>query len=602
MGNIKILIKVTAFAFLLSIISSVLFAQKTPNVSELQKTEKELNIPSCLYQLYADVSEKGISKPKAIYNKGLIGNSKGEVNLIVQNTSGKEAMSKNLAEANGASFDASWRKYSSIFVAPENIISFYKNLPKNFRAEPAYPPENNNEGPEHTKSDSYIAAGGTGEGLRVGIIDGGYELYGNAVDADAVPEEYIGWNFTSTSFFADSEHGTACTETVFDHVPDAAYWLFKIENLVHLGASVDTCIANEINVISHSMSWGLQPWNDNEGAACEAVTAATDNDILFFVSAGNYAQCHWRGDFIDSDGNDFHEWEGDDESNGIVVPANRRIRVMLRWDTNPGITDLDLILTDSDVNTITSSTNSGNDFEMVTFNNWSAENVTVHVWVERFSGNLSPELQIVAMGVGGPFQHVVSEGSILSPSNSTEPNCLVVGAVHINNYENGIIESYSSLGPTPSGNIKPDITGPTGTTTIAYGGQFTGTSCSTPNLAGTALALWSTDTELEPSAIRYLMLEMAGTYNDWGDQGEDNIFGMGGGELLPYANNTLWIDRRYNNQVGNRNAPYYFVEDALNAMIPGGRLVFFGQSYPENIILEKPLLIQSLHYNAYLGN
>ncbi len=602
MKNNKVKLKIAVIALLCSIISSALFAQKAPDISKLPKPEKELNIPSCLYQLYADVSEKGASKQEAIYKQGLIGNENGEVNIIIENISGKEAFSKDMALAEEATWDASWKNYTSLYLPPEKIKAFFESLPKNYKANAAYPPDYNDEGPEYTKSDSYIAGGGTGEGFKVGIIDAGWVRYDDALDEDAVPVEYESWDLTGFGFFTETQHGTACTETVFDHVPEADYLLFKVWNLVHLGNAVDTCIDRGVDVISHSMAWGLTPWNDNEGAACEAVTNATDNDMLFFVAAGNYAHCHWKGSFNDGDGDEFHEWEGDDESNGIIVPPDTRIRVMLRWDTNPGVTDLDLYITDSDGNTLSSSTSSGNEFEIAIYNNWSASNVTVHVWVERSSGDLSPELQIVAMGVGGPFQHVVAEGSILSPSNSTEPNCITVGAVHIDNYDDGIIEDYSSQGPTPSGNIKPDIAGPTGTTTVAYGGQFTGTSCSTPNLAGTALAMWSTDDELEPSAIRYLMLEMAGIYNDWGDVGEDNVFGIGGCELMPYANNTLWVDRRYNNVNGNRNAPFYFVEDALDAAISGGRLVFFGQSYPENVIFEKPLLIQSLHYNAHLGN
>lgn len=603
MKTIRILFtKVISVCFIIMLMMTQLNAQKLPDVSKISMPEKNMNIPSCLYQLYANVNEKGMPKQEAISNKGLISNLKGEVNVIIENISGKEAFSKDMAEAEKATWDASWRNYTSIYLDPEKIKSFYENLPKNYKAEPAYPPDFSNEGPAFTKSNSYIAAGGTGEDFKIGIIDGGWQLYGDALDEDAVPVEYENWNFTPNGFFTETQHGTACTETVFDHVPDADYLLFKVSNLVHLGNAVDTCINRGVHVISHSMSWGLTPWNDNEGAACEAVSNATANDMLFFVAAGNYAQRHWKGFFSDADGNDFHEWEDEDESNGVIIPGNGRLRVMLRWDTNPGITDLDLIITDIDSNILGISNSGGNTFEIVTLINPSPQNAAVYIWVQKFNGDINPEMQLVAMDVPGPFEHVVSEGSILSPSNSTESNCLVVGAVHIENYENGIIESYSSRGPTNNGNIKPDISGPTGTTTVAYGGSFTGTSCSTPNLAGTAVALWSTDTELESSAIRYLLLEMAGIYNDWGDQGQDNIFGIGGSELMPYANNTLWVDRRYNNQNGNRNAPYYFVEDAMDAAVTGGRLIFFGQSYPENVLMDKPILIQSLHFNATLGN
>jgi len=586
----------------LFLFTTQLYPQKAPDISGLSFPEVELGIPSSLYQLNNDVSVKGISKTEAIKQRGMISNSKGEVNIIVKNTVGSKHFSEAGMPSEGASYDSYWRNLASIYIDPSEIISFSKSLPAGFIIKEVYPPALENEGPSHTKSDTYAAAGAGGEGLTIAVIDGGYSRYFDAFDAGELPVTALGWDLTGFGLFSGTEHGTACFETVFDHAADAQYLIFKIQNPVHTGQAVDTCIARGVNIITHSITYLNMGWDDDSGEACEVVSHATDNDILFFTAAGNYGNTHWKGQYNDQDNDDWHEWSDNDQSNGVWVSDNRQIRLALQWNTVPGVTNLNLFLTDIDSNILASSTSGGNTFESITWVNSSAADVAVYMWVSKASGDAEPNFQIYAKGVAGPFEHIITEGSVRSPANSLEPNCVTVGAVHIDNYETGVIENYSSQGPTNSGNIAPNVTGPTGSTTIAYGGEFSGTSCSTPNVAGTAACIWSDNLDLSPTAIRYLLLEQAEVYKDWGDNGYDNTFGRGGVEVLPFADNTLWVDRRYGNIFANNNAPYYKVEDAMNAVTSGGRLVFLGQNYSENFLFQKNVLIQSLKFNATIGN
>ena len=62
------------------------------------------------------------------------------------------------------------------------------------------------------------------------------------------------------------------------------------------------------------------------------------------------------------------------------------------------------------------------------------------------------------------FQYATPAGSITSPNTNTAINCLAVGAVPFDNYSDGNLTSYSSRGPTNSGNTGIDIVGPTNTT------------------------------------------------------------------------------------------------------------------------------------------
>jgi hypothetical protein len=82
------------------------------------------------------------------------------------------------------------------------------------------------------------------------------------------------------------------------------------------------------------------------------------------------------------------------------------------------------------------------------------------------------------------------------------------------------------------------ITGPTNCSTFSSG-SFGGTSCAAPNIAGAAAVRW--DFEPVPSAtvVCDYILEVALTYRDWGDAGNDVTFGHGGLYLEEPADVTI---------------------------------------------------------------
>ena len=75
------------------------------------------------------------------------------------------------------------------------------------------------------------------------------------------------------------------------------------------------------------------------------------------------------------------------------------------------------------------------------------------------------------------------------------------------------------------GRIKPDIMGPTGVKTYAYGSQdFHGTSAAAPHVAGAAALILSANPELTVSELRNKLFEAT---IDMGSPGKDNIYGHG---------------------------------------------------------------------------
>jgi hypothetical protein len=467
------------------------------------------------------------------------------------------------------------------------------------------------DGPPVTGSEGYRDAGADGSGIKIAIIDNGFDslLIAQANgDAPGVIQDSV--SFLSGGIMTGTSHGTKVLEIIYDHAPGATYYLYRVGSLYDASdfqGAVSEAIANDVNIISMSITFHNQGWEDNTGGACAAAEQATNASILVFAAAGNSGVQHWLGSYYDPDGDNIHNWEGVDEHNDISAEADETLRAFLQWDTGGTNTNYDLYLYDSPKTTILAQgTHSGENYDTLTYT--SPIDQTVKIRVVKISGG-STDLQLFVRGhsgVSNPIQFYTSEGSITSPSNSTKANLVSVGAVDVDYFDtlpgtSGIIKIYSSQGPTLSDNTKPDLCSPTDCLVSITGSTFGGTSCATPNAAGTAAAFWSSAPYLHASGVRYLLYRMANIFKDWGDSGFDNIYGRGGIALYTFHLKTYWIDRDAGNLSGLSELPYYYVDDAESAAQSGGRIVFLSDHYPEPVVLEKNLLYESIGGSAVLG-
>ena len=474
------------------------------------------------------------------------------------------------------------------------------------------------EGPAVTNSDSYRDAGRNGTGRVIAVIDGGYNGLTAARGNGDAPQAgtYTLINYTANSFeaAADGTHGTGCVESAYDHCPGATWRIYKIDSLTDMGNAVNDAQANGVHVFTHSLSRYNTGWADNTGDACAAALDAAAGGALFFTSAGNRAQQHWQGNFNPGSGGftNWHEWSGTDRGNTMTISNNGGGNFYLQWNTAGGTFDYDLYLYDSTLTTIlASSTNGGNTFEDFGYTNTSGATQTVNIVVRRAAGAGITEFEVFFHESGGSsnFEYQTASSSNTSPSNATnDSRVLSNGAVDQSDFGSGngttgIIQSYSSQGPSNSGVTLPDLCGPTNTLNFTYG-RFGGTSSATPNNAGAACAFWSADSQLSASAISWLLRHQADEFRDWGTAGQDNIYGWGGTQLVDYHINTLWIARSYGNMANSRSAPFYTTQAAYDAGVSGGRLLIFpGGSYPEPLdaIGTKSLLVQTVVNAANLG-
>jgi hypothetical protein len=510
-----------------------------------------------------------------------------------------------LRQLPGVELTTTFVNRSSAWVPVNQLLEIAQSLPPNYHLSEALLPIEDNQGPSVTNSDSYSGTGGSG--MLIAVIDSGFDSLAEARAASAAPTNAntTAYDYSGTGIQTTTPHGTGCLETVFDHAPNAQYNIYKVVTTSDLGTAVNQCISNNVNVISHSVSWFNTGWADNSGAACSAASNASSNGILFVNSCGNRHGEHWQGSFGDNgDGDNWHSWSsGGDEQNNFTLSGLGSINIYLQWNSSSGTDHYDLYLYNSSSTLLASSTNTGN-FESITYTNPSASAVNVYVAVLRTTAS-PPQMELFIAGNNSTnLQHFSDLGSCTSPSNSTASNAVSVGAVAQTSFgqpggTTGILASYSSRGPTNGGSQAPDICGPTNTTTVAYNGAFTGTSCATPNVAGAAAAFWSGHPALNATGVRRILLAKADIYKDWGDNGADYLYGSGGVFLFDYHVSNRYILSSAGNTSSAATLPYYSIEDVDNdAAVPENLRIYYldrnATAPGTSILINKPMLYRSL--------
>jgi hypothetical protein len=514
------------------------FGQDVSVPAPARHPAKGLPMESRLYDLDEVVRLQAVDPVQAVEARGFQASADGMIKIEIINRFGSFPLDADVIMQFGGRVTSEWRNQVCVWLPPHRLTELAKSLPAGFWVTGAMPPITYNEGPGLIGSDEYIANGADGSGVKIAIIDVGFRLlydYQSTGDAPSVIADSV--DYTQEGGIAvGTSHGTGCLALVYDHAPNAMYHLYKVWSKTEFSDAIWRAIVKDVDVISMSIGWIITGWADDSGSIHQDVEVATNQGILLFNAVGNHAEEHWQGSFSDPDGNNWHNWSGTDETlSGLSVgiPPGASVAAYMQWNTSA--LDLDLYMyADSGMTDLLDLSTNGRGFwwEWVEWTNPGPDwQWGVHLGV---IGEGSPELEIFTNG--WEPEYVVSAGAIGAPSNSTQPNAISVGAVHRLNYDepegSDPIEDYSSRGPTNSGNLAPDITAPTYCHTR---GPFTlgGTSGAAPNAAGAAAAFWSSAPHLNPDAVRYLLLENAGIFKDWGPSGVDYTYGYGGMKLPP---------------------------------------------------------------------
>jgi hypothetical protein len=354
-------------------------------------------------------------------------------------------------------------------------------------------------------ADNWHAAGLTGAGVKVGIIDVGFlgisALVGTELPEPAGLRCYLGvgvWEETLAACDTYADHGTAVAESLSDVAPDARLYLATPYSTLDVATSVNWMVSQGVEVINLSVTFiwdgpgdGTSPYPDSP---LKSIDAAVAGGSLFVSAAGNAGRSSWLGPWRDTNANHHHEFAvGADgtlhELNEVFLNEGQRLGVDLRWDDSwsAAVRDLDLYLWDPVLEEVVAWS------ERWQSGQWGATPIEAFEFVAprtgvfeiavlRYAGQPPPWLQLLvwtrqALTYRTPF------GSIENPAESANPGMLSVGAARWDTPTT--LEPFSSLGPTPDGRIKPDVVGADGGDTVSRGpGGFLGTSQAAAHVSG----------------------------------------------------------------------------------------------------------------------
>ncbi len=340
-------------------------------------------------------------------------------------------------------------------------------------------------------------AGFTGRGARIAVIDAGFSGYEETFAAE------LGRTVFARSFRFDrsvnggTDHGQRAAAIVREMAPGAELHLLSFSTLTELSAAVDYAIAEGIDAVSLSVGFIHNGPGDGSGAVDDIVGRATEAGMVWVVAAGNWAQQHWAGTFVDGDGDLVHEFEPGRQLNGREFRAGDLITASLRWDDAWGAacSDYDLELFGPDGSLVQASRRaqdcSGDPVEEVRVLATQSGRYAVRLVA---AGEQPPRrLDLLLLGSpdrGDALDMFVREGSLSEPAD--HPDVVTVGA--LSGGGDFAQAMFSSRGPTSDGRSKPELISPTGlATALDETGeplpQFTGTSAAAPFVAGAAALL-----------------------------------------------------------------------------------------------------------------
>jgi hypothetical protein len=317
-----------------------------------------------------------------------------------------------------------------------------------------------------------------------------------------------------------------------------------------------------------------------DGPVAVAVNAVAEGGATYLSAAGN-------DNLFDAEGNEIASWEAPeyrdsgacpsrvaaiagfngshcldfnpgaatDRTFGIEVEPHETLNVDLQWaEPWEGVaTDLDAVLLDAAGEVLSGSTEENvthtqQPVEIVQWENGSAEEQTVQLVINRFSGAAKPRLKFILLqnggGVSGTEYSKSGGGDVVGPSiygHAGAAGAIAVGAVPYN--DGGEPEPYSSRGPVthyfgpvggagpaaelpaPEELAKPDVAASDCGATTFFARRpkfepdvwrFCGTSAAAPHAAGAAALLLDDEPGASPEEAREALASSAAPVGTFG--------------------------------------------------------------------------------------
>jgi Ca2+-binding RTX toxin-like protein len=420
--------------------------------------------------------------------------AQGKVRVVVEGARGD---ARTAVVAHGGSVTATAASLTEALVPAGAISALARSAGVEFVRAPfsPYPLGTESQGVAATDADAWHAVGATGSGTKIAVVDTGFAGLSARQASGDLPGGLTSVDYCGGTMGAPEPHGTAVAEIVHEMAPGAQLYLICVDSEIGLANALAYAKANGITVVNHSVGWYNTSRGDGTGGpgTPDAVVAdARANGILWVNSAGNAADEHWSGTFVDANSDRLHEFAPGDDTNAIFLHAGEEVCGFLKWDSWP-LTDqdFDLFLVHDNYVSVEWSTGDQNGSQPPTeelcYANETGAPETFAFVIRRFSATTAPRFDLFVT-LPDELERQTAAGTVLEPA--TSPDALAVGAIC---WQNDGLEPYSSRGPTIDGRSKPDLAGPSAVSSAIYGSfsvcgatGFTGTSSASPHVAGAA--------------------------------------------------------------------------------------------------------------------
>jgi hypothetical protein len=505
------------------------------------KTHRNPKADSQVAAVIEAYTSQGATAAIAQANSGSLTVAGSAIRVIIEATDVAQASAS--ATAAGAKVEETAGKLVQILATPAQLSGLQDAAGVSYLRAPMAHAEDvvvtpiAGEGVVSTNASGFQATGQTGAGVKVAIIDLGFVGLAAAQANGDIPASVTTVDDCEGGFNLVTTHGTAVTEIVHEMAPDAVLTLICINTDVDLANAETYAKANGIQIINHSVAWFNTSRGDGSGSAGTPDAIAADanaNGILWVNAAGNYAQEHWSGNFVD-DGYGWNMFTPTADYDQFFLPANDTMCAYLKWDAWPTTDqDFDLAVYRSsdgafEKSSVTVQNGSQRPTEYLCYTNNTGADDAFFAAIHKTSATTNPRFDLFLHGMGFqmPVQFVVAGGSLAEPASA--PSVFAAGAVC---WAGVTAEPFSSQGPTIDGRIKPDIAGPDYVSSFTYGNftsctgasGFAGTSAASPHVAGAAALVLGANPTYTPAQIKaYLQTNST----DLGSVGTDNTYGSG---------------------------------------------------------------------------
>jgi len=527
MARAKLFILLTAI-FLLSVPANAAYGQSSGNVSPIIRMKKE----EIQAQAKSRRAVRAFGAP-TLSNRLVKVDGNGNIHTYIRvYTLGSAERSQ--LEAFGVNIEVVNEEYGIVQAwVPFGVIDSVAQLPfVRLITPPGYAVtrvgSETTEGDTVLRADQLRALGFDGTGVKVGVISDGVDSMAAAQATNDLPA-----TVTIQTHAGSGDEGTAMLEIVHDLAPGA--------ELAFCGPSTDAemvqCVNNlastfGADIIVDDLGFFFQAFFEDDFVA-QAVAGVVSSGVFYTSSAGNDAETHYQGDYVDS-GDGSHEISV--LNNVFDIPASGNVRVFLQWTNRFDGTasdDYDLCLQAEDAATcaLSNFTQDG-----VGGDDWPLEARLLDcsggcsVQVRLILG--SPQtlelyvLDLAPLVLSDPADQVAADSIF---GHAAVPGVLAAAAVWW--FTSNTIEDFSSRGPStirfPATETrqKPDVTATDGVSVTGAGGfpsPFFGTSAAAPHVAGVAALLMSAGISANGAATALKQSAV-----DLGAAGTDFTYGEG---------------------------------------------------------------------------